>query len=53
MKDEMEGRIWSEYHHEIAAGIGRFLGAVMHAFCVLNAIEYSAPWRVISGRIGK
>jgi hypothetical protein len=45
MNGGYEGRFWAEHHKEASAAIGRLLGAIMQAFCVLNTIEYAAPWQ--------
>ncbi|MGV3771193.1 MAG: hypothetical protein ACO1NM_14275 [Sphingobium phenoxybenzoativorans] len=53
MRDEIDGRIWADNHKAISAGFGDLLKAIMQAFCVLNHIEYAAPWRAVAGRTTK
>jgi hypothetical protein len=50
MRDEYDGRLWAENHKDITAGVGNLLKAIMQAFCVLNNIEYSAPWRAVASQ---
>ena len=53
MRDELDGRFWAENHNQATMAFGRLLGAIMQAFCVLNTIEYAAPWRAVARRTTK
>jgi hypothetical protein len=46
MESDFESRQWAENHQHVSASIGRLLGSIMQAFCVLHNIEWSAPWTV-------
>lgn len=40
-----QGRTRSGQAANLTTAIRSLLGAIMQAFCVLNSIEYAAPWR--------
>lgn len=43
MRDELDGRIWTDNHREFSHGIGSFFGALRDAMDRLNAIQFAAP----------
>lgn len=45
MRDEMDGRIWTEHHHEFAEMVHKALEPVRAAFDSLHRIQFDAPWR--------
>lgn len=36
---------WADNHRHLTKMISRFFKSIFHAFKLLNAIEYDAPWR--------
>ena len=49
MRDEMDGRIWAEHHHEISAGLGTLFDGLAKGLKRLHDIQWSAPWRRETG----
>lgn len=49
MRDEMDGRIWVEHHHDwsndLATTIARAVEAIGAGLKRLNEIEFDAPWK--------
>jgi hypothetical protein len=44
MRDEMDGRIWSEAHERFSHDFALFLGRIGAGFVRLNRIQWAAPW---------
>jgi hypothetical protein len=44
MRDEYDDRLWNDGREQINMGIDRLMARVMQAFCILHAIQWSAPW---------
>jgi len=44
MRDDYGDQLGRDGREQINSGIDRLLSRVMRAFCVLHAIQWSAPW---------
>ena len=49
MRDEIDGRIWTEHHTELSASLDRLFRNIGNAFRRLHDIQFSAPWRNSGG----
>lgn len=45
MRDEMDGRIWSEHHEQFSNSIAKAMDAIRVALCRVYRFEFSAPWK--------
>lgn len=45
MRDEIEGRLWSDHHEAFSASLHRGFAAIALVFCKMARIQFSAPWR--------
>lgn len=44
MRDELDGRLWTNNHEEFSNGLDRLAGKVMDVFRQLNRHYWAAPW---------
>jgi hypothetical protein len=45
MRDEIDGRIWTDHSEAFCEDLGRLFASLGHGFKRLNAIQFDAPWK--------
>ena len=48
MRDELDARIWNEFHGQFSDDLSRLFQAVKVTFCKIAEINFRAPWRTTS-----
>lgn len=50
MRDEIDGRLWTEHGPEFTAAVFKWIEQLSAAFIRLNERRYDAPWRQADAR---
>lgn len=45
LRDEFEGRLWADHHHQFSDAAAALFNDTAHAFRRLTARLYDAPWQ--------
>jgi hypothetical protein len=50
MRDEIDGRLWTEHGPEFTAAVLKWIAELSAAFIRMNDRNYQAPWREAESR---